>query len=584
MATWNPVLVFGSVVLTSNPFMVRPEADFGGAQQVVTEVVSALTDGSLTKVTRYSNRTVTLQIQITGASLTALAQAETRLVAEARKPRNEFAVTPGDGVAPTSVYRTFEADLQPVWNNELEQQLVRRYTLTFDAHPWPRSKTKVITPAITAVAPTVVDNGSATTNWSIVLPAGATLSTTAGAVRSAYDPSIADPNGFGSTVLQRVTVTTSNNTYLAVDWKTSRGVYYWLQTSAAPTSYAPEVRREPGPTAGYTRSWYQIPAAASMAYIRFGVYHLKDASPGSATLDIDQVIVANALPAQGTTRQKASTLFPAGSVPAEGDIIVQHASSTLGRTIVFTHPVYAGYSPPLRPWRTAGSSPSVVTTDANQVSGAYDNLTTTVYSVPIDTLPPGSAHLWVKMSASSTNAVRLNWSATAWQGGVAQVGSRQSGSVLVQVPTAGPTYMFPVARMTLPPSQVTGPLGYVVFVIDNASYPTITVGMDEVWVFAMDEGTLTVVDCGDGSVVSGTSANRLRVSAPSIDAPYGNIVVATAADWSDSWQPGTAAVGCDQRRHRFNPEGSMIFTVTSAALDAAVSLEHFPAWHSNAGS
>lgn len=584
----DPKFTFGALELTDYPFAVEFGSDRGSPEQVVAEVISALTVGSLNRVTHYSNRTVTIPVLVEGANLSELAMSEALLVAEARKPLNELALDPGDGAAPTSVFSTFEADLAPVPSDDAEQQLMRRYVLTISAHPWPRSVTKITTPAVVTAAPTVVDSGSSTTNWTATFPAGATLSVASGAVRSTYDPRIVDWNASGNcTAVMRRTaaINTSSSKYIAVDWKASRGVFYWFQTDAwATIGMLKEVRREPGAVAGFTRSWYRVPdSVTSVAWIEFAVWHPVDTVATSSTFDIDQVLLANALPSQGTGRQKSAAIFPGGSVSTEGDILIQHPTSNLGRSVIYTHPIRDGYSPPLRPWRTGGGP---VTTNTGMVSGSYTDVTAPeIYEVPVAALPAGAAHLWVKMGATSTSAVKLKWSVMSFQGGIGQVGGEQLGSLLVQVPQVGPHYLFPIARVNLPPTQVSGPNGTVAFVIEkDASSSGIGVTLDEAWIFAMDEGTLTVVDAGTVAAQSGQSANRLRISGPSLTAPYGDLRVATAADWSDAWEPAATNILCDQRGHRFSPDGSMIFTVTPAATDAAVSLEHYRRWHTHAGS
>ena len=65
---------------------------------------------------------------------------------------------------------------------------------------------------------------------------------------------------------------------------------------------------------------------------------------------------------------------------------------------------------------------------------------------------------------------------------------------------------------------------------------------------------------------------------------FGEIVVASAADFSDAYTPGASTIQCDQVGHRFDPEGAAVLTVTSGTLDASVSFEHYPRSHSNAGS
>lgn len=576
-----PTFKFGEIDLCDYPFAVRFGHDRGTPEAVVESIQSDLRDGSLTSVTRYDNRTVTIPVLIEGATMLDLAEFEALLVAEAMKERNEFIFNPGDAFSVDSVFDTFTADLRPEYSDDRDMALVRFYTLTFQARPWPRSATKVITPAVAAVAPTLVDNGSATTNWSAD---GGTLSTASGAVVNTYIPTVG--GGVINTVtksLTRVfpTPLATSDKFISIDWKATNApdqVGLLIPSYSASLS---EVRRLPGATAGYLRSWFKIPDDnLSISSLRFLIRHAKSTAP-SATLSIDLVQIANAIPAVGTARQQIATIDPGGSVTAEGDVIVEHATAGLGPTIVYSHPARGGQAPPLRPWLAASDA---VTPDSGRVSGSFHALTgNSTFNIPAPSIPEGDVQLWALIGSSSgTGSATIQWGASSVMGSTV-VGDVLIGQTAINFATSGAWFLAPIARIALPVAHI-GPAGYVQIGLQKVA-GTPTVQLDEAWLFGMDEGRLTVLDCGTGTPAVGSIHNRLRVTAPSLETPNGRIEVATAADWSDAITPNSDKVLCDQVGHRFDADGSLIFTVTAGPSTAAsVSLEHYPRWHSNAGT
>lgn len=575
MTNLLPTFRFGSLSLTEYPFSVRFGKDLGSPAQVVTAVESALRDGSITQVTKYDNRTVTISVLVEAPDMLTLAQTEALLIAEASKPRNEFAFNPGDGYAVDSVFDTYEASLTPEYDDDHDLNTVRIYTLTFEAHPWPRSTAKVTTLAVATAAATVIDSGSSTTGWTS--PYGGTLSTTGSAVVSTYDPRVPVVFGGASTALERTgTIDTTVNKYIAVDYQASiPGYYAFKVVGGEPVA---EIRREPAAVAGYTRSWFKVGSeTTSVAAIHLDVLHALSTAT-SATLSIDQVLSAATLPVSGTNRQLTRVVEPGGSVTAEGDVLIQHNSAGLGQVVAFSHPIGGGYTPALRQWLSISAT---VVPYAIGVSGAYHSIATqTLYTVPISSVPQGDVQLWARLSKNSTaGSVTMTWLARSGfsTGGV---GDTQDGSTTFNFVNFATWYMVPLARLTLPIGSV-GPAGHVAISIQAAGSGVI---IDEAWLFAMDLGRLTVVDCGNGTPATGTVSNRLKISAPSVAQPYGAITTATSPDWSDAHTPAAASVICNQTGHRFNPAGSAIFTVTSEVVDASVSFEHYPRWHTSAAT
>lgn len=573
----DPTFVFGGLDLAAAPFAIAFGHDRGSPEAVVADVQSSLGDGSMTKVTRWDNRTVTLPVVIQAATMQALSDAEALLVAETLKERNQFTFNPGDGTSADSVFDTFTADLVQEYDDDREIALMRLYTLTLQAHPWPHSANKVITPALVTAAPTSVDTGAATTNWTAPVPTGATLSVVSGAVRSTYNPATTIGLGlYGASLRRTATVSTSTDKYISVDWKTSLASYVGLQTNAT-VGNLPEVRREPGAVAGFTRSWFQVPdSVTSLAWFEFGAVHA--AGTGSATLEIDLVQKAATLPASGTARQLTRTIDPGGSVPAEGTVQVAHATAGLGQVIVFSHPATGGYNPPLRQWRVASDT---VTADSSLVSGSSNPLLgLSVFNIPATAVPSGDVHLWARLSsAANTGLINIYSNARQFVSG-ALVGGQQNVTTTIGVSSVNAWELYPIARFTMPNNL--SPASLIQIQIQRDTGSTLDMRLDEAWLFAMDAGRLTALNVGTGTPAVGSVHNRLRVSAPSLTDPFGRLEVATQPDYSDAFTP--SAVYCDQRGHKFSPDGSLVFTVTSGVTDAVVSLEHYPRWHSNAGS
>lgn len=578
-----PLVSDGKAVQHTAGFKTEVSPDgttWGNPEQVVVSLLSALADGDPQAVVRYGNRQPVLHVRITETATGGLHAGEKALMAVVGKPV-ELQWQPPLATDPLTVFDVVGSRMEFAFNDVYELLRQRSYMVTMAALPWARSAGKVITAAVTAVAPTVVDSGSATTNWTATSPAGAVVSVVSGAVTSTYNPSVASGGFYGTTVVRAfpVALNTATAKFLAVDWKSSLTSLHAARTSANSSVNMTEVRREPA-AAGYTRSWYRVAdSTASISSLTFGIIHPSNPA-ASATLSIDQVLQANALPASGTTRQKISTVFPGGSVPAEGDVLVQHATAGLGQAVVYSHKAGSGYSPPLRQWRVSGPT---VTADASLVSGARNAIGPTgdIYRMPVSAVPDGDVHFWARLRATAaTGAKQFSWSASSWMNGT--ILDYDLRLFTYNFATLDTWYLVPIGRLSLPSTRV-GPAGYVEIRLQEG---TVTHGIevDEAWLFAMDEGRLTVLDCGTGTGVSGGIANRLKVTAPSLERPFGEIVVANAADFSDAYTPGANTIQCDQVGHRFDPEGAAVLTVTSGTLDASVSFEHYPRWHSNAGS
>ncbi|MDF1603404.1 hypothetical protein [Nocardioides sp. YIM 152315] len=558
--------------------VLAPDTQWGNPVPVVEVLTSMLTNGARVRHLRDDNRLPSVALTVRASGPNGLSAAEKALQLVSGRPAELIWQPPIPNAAPT-VFEVVWSQFDHRMDDFRERWVERSYLVSLQALPHGRSVSKIITPAVVGAAPTVVDNGSSATNWAVEIPATGALSVSSGAVTNTYDPDIDVGSGLGGANLRRTAdIDVSDTPYLSNDWATSKAPNPPLMgvTVDGEGALLPEVRREPGTTAGFTRSWYQVPAASStVSSFSFFVTHVR--STGSATLQIDKVQKAATLPSSGTTRQKVATIFPGGSVPAHGTVLVQHDTDGLGHTIVFSHPIEGGYTPPLRQWL---ASSDTVTTDTTLVSGAYNIMSpVTLFEVPVSAIPFGDTQLWARMKRSTAAVVNIAWAASStFPGHEGFLGNAHSGITTVTFP-ANQWILVPLGRFTAPPTK-TGVGGILRIGLGGDS----TAVVDEAWLFAMERGTLTVVDNFTGTAGLGGSANRLRVAAPSLEEPYGSLDCGYSADWSDSHTPASGNVLCDQVSHEFDPEGTMIFTVTSGVTDAAVSLEHYPRWHTHAGN
>jgi hypothetical protein len=256
----------------------------------------------------------------------------------------------------------------------------------------------------------------------------------------------------------------------------------------------------------------------TLAWLQLVILH--PAYPtGTATLDIDQVLLAATLPVSGTARQLTRTIDPGGSVPAKGTIKVEHATAGLGQAIVFTHPSTGGYSPPLRQWLTAtSSSRSPMRLDGVGFHALHDT-GATEYSIPHGG-PDGRRAALGALMLTPLPGPRSSGPPTVGGGVHGRRPARGSTSLTSRPRTLA---VVPSARLTLPTAETTRARAAVRIASRCRPATVATVSLDEAWLFAMDRGRLTVVDCGAGTPTPGRSEPP-GISAPSLDrSPLGSI-------------------------------------------------------------
>jgi hypothetical protein len=319
---------------------------------------------------------------------------------------------------------------------------------------------------------------------------------------------------------------------------------------------------------GLKRFFYLIPETVT-SVATLTVWVGGNAVTAGDTVAIDKVSRWAALPFIGTARQKVLALIPGGSVRTQGSIKVAHATDSLGRVIVYTYPAGSGYQPPLRPWLIASDA---VSSDSTLLSGEKNFLDAlTAFRIPMAAAPTGRVELWAWLMSTTTRTININADMYACFGATPIGEVQTTGAVSIDL-EANVWKLAPIGAFVSPPTQV-GATGSIQIDLDAAET---SVSLDEAYLFATDEGRLTVVDCG-----SAPASNRLWIDAPSLDVPMGAIYRGVSEDRSDSWHAGTGDLTDCWQVHDFEPTGTSVFVATQNAEDAETSLEHYRRFHTH---
>lgn len=547
--------------------------EWGNGEPVTRALLSLMSNGSFEVTERLGNRSPVLVVEVVGDDPDGLIAGEEALQARVGRPIELGWLPPLDDT--WTVFDVVNSRMDHRMDDQAELHLTRYWSISLSALPRGRSAKKVITPAVSVSSPVTIDDCNSMTGWEAYRPSGAVLSVVSGALRSTYDAGVDTGGGYYGTSMRRTFSTPVDLTgkrIIAVDWRSSLPVVHGIQINDLPQ--LGQARRE-SIAGGWTRSYYQVPAdVTSLQKVDFGCIHPLG-GPGQ-TFEIADIKAMPRLPFTGTSRQQTLTIDPVGSVPAEGTIIIGHPTHSLGSVLVHSHPFHAGYSPMMRPyfWNTGPGG-----NDTNSVSGKWSGLTVpNDFAIPSVAVPPGKAVIWARIACSAAGPVRLRWSLSSYMGG-SPVSFEQTATSDIWVETPAAYQVYPIALVSTPPAR-TGLSGAIAGWIKAESWPSgADVAWDEMWLFALDKGALSYAECGTSSPASGGGSNRLWIDAPTGDAPAGGLFAGVRADRADSRRPGGKAFS---HNHEFAPGGSIVTVVTSNAVDAEVSLEHYPRGHTHA--
>ena len=548
--------------------VIADGVDWGSPAGVDAAVQTLLQNSTLVMRERYDNREVTFKVRIRAADGVILAAAEAALFAELGKP-NEMVWTPPAAYSPPTVFRVVMSDMEPDVDDLAELRCERTYSLHFVCEAFNRSVDEIITEAefqpvdgggdpVTPID-TLVDDCSSATKWSSIHGAV----TVSGGV-SVYSPVTGVPDLTRADSVTPIDMTSTP--YLVVDAKVTGGGKGVVRMGTDGSWILPDaIGNSPYASLGYTRYWFK-PGLSSI--VRFTI--ACDVQPATGRLYINEVRKQNTPPATGTFRQKFFTADVQGSAPSDGSIEVYHDTDPLSDVLLYTWPPDGqAFTPALRPLLSASGT---TTTDAGLASGARNDLAATAvsYDIPAAQITVGSYEVGALLRCSSTGAHDVQVTVATLFGSTVVSTTTFTKSVNFAVSSAW-SYV-PLGRLELPLSHVNADTSAVTRVT-LASPDASGIDVDETYLFNIESGALTVIDCG--------SATHLWLNAATLDWPMPSVMLGTLADGTDAYTPeeDLQAPGV----HRISPPSINVFALTRGALDAGVRLIYTPAWHTNAG-
>lgn len=575
------------------------DQDWGNPTPRDVALQSLLQDGAPTVTQGWDNREQRFIVDIEASDSGALSAGEAALMAEIGRP-NLLVHTPYDGWGKPTAFEVWTSHLEYLPDDLVEaHENTYTYALVLTIRPWARALDEVITEAIDVPGEddpgwtpidVVVDNGSSTSGWSPGAGSvpGTTVAVSSGAVRG-----VPPSSSYSAWILRRVgTVPTDETTLLVVDWRFAvasgqgtgftQKIQAWLRYNTGSAQRLEAVAAAPAPAAGYTRTTFALPPAASFNDITFIGSATKPYQggtvQGNGSLWVDQIRRTNTPPAIGTDRQKFLQLEVKGSVRTDGSLEIYHDTDSLGQVVAYTWlDDGVNYLPPLRAWML--TSGFVDTTDPSTVSGGFNDLDDMVtYEVPVARLPRGLFQMWGRVRSDFIGTTVVNWTARTWIGGTS-VGPAQSGSV--RIPFGGVnTWRFVnlAKAVALPPVDVAEDSTATVRITLVAADPSAAeIDLDEAYLFWLRRdnektGAITYV------AMPG-STKRLRIDTPTTEVPRPRILAGNAEDWTDAYYPAESVASWEI--HEFVPPMTKALVVTTNAENAKARLRHYPRAHSH---
>jgi hypothetical protein len=509
-------------------------------------------------------REMSVTVGIEGADLAELADHEAALARECNRTFNEFAVTPGDGFAPTSVFDTTDISATPIrYDDGGEQTNYREWELSIETVPHARSADlTVASPLSVGGSPsvTVFDTCDVATGWSATIDGVSATATTFWEAGSVAIFATGDLDGDEDTVIltRTVAVDFTGTPYLVVEARSGSPVSATADGVALPLLNVRDLGSRHleytflAPTGTVTVLDFAYTRRPGEAWIGLFIYDLTKSNmpPGATAHQLSRIV-----PVVGTER-----------TPASLQIASSDGTEDLGMTIVHTSPEdSSGYSPPLRRWRVSGGT---VTTDASTMSGGREMMTIAnpfIAEVPNQALPEGGYLLAARLRVSVAGSAVINWAAETVIDGAGD--GYVTDYATVTFPNTG-WHFVPVAVLTLP--TVRSYSGSVRALMSSA-----TAEIDEGWLFRVDD------DCAL-SVVHNILKPRLWLDSPDLTSRVPRIWVGDDENRLDASHPG-GNLYC-HGNHTFAPDAMSVFVATATTEYPDITLTHHARWHTNAAS
>ncbi|HWU22602.1 MAG TPA: hypothetical protein VN088_13800 [Nocardioides sp.] len=613
---WGDLQLHGPLPADAN-YEIETMADgtnFGNPVSIIEQVQSMAIDGALAARTGWDARTIAVRLRLAANDGEDLAKAEQALTAQAildRPPPLEW--TPPLGASAPAVFDVLVADLQrdtsDGWDFSEKFHGYRFFVLTLTCLPFARAVDTVEIPAIPApvtpgAPPTVtpLDDCTSTTGWTrevsnttgatgpTVVSGGvqisATINSGSNVVRLVRTGSLTVPSGMWMyfDVDEHETVPSSSvvPSVFPVPGTWRLDTTIGTGTSSYTRSFTPSLIETGVGENGSTRLWFEVAVGVAMSVLKIRKdfdNSWTDDSPSVVTahLTVYQLGYTDTLGSQlGSTSRQASRFATVyGSMPTRATVrLYDDTPGDLGTdALVFTS-TNTEWLPPLRRWRVSGGA---IVADDTMVSGANEGMAAVTYRIPARLLAAGTYSLMARLQTVST--VTVNWTAKLVDSaGADTLGSGRIQSGRVTIPdTTGMTpdgyKVFDIAdRLQLPPVEVETDDFWVELVLNATGGPA---GLDEAWLFGLDDGALTWVSQSADDI----ALQWLEVRSPDLGAARPSVFggIGALGSFSQCVDYACTAFG----PHRFEPGPLLVFTMTSASLASQCELEYFPRFHSH---
>jgi hypothetical protein len=565
-----------------------PGTTWGNPEGITRMVSSWLADGSIVTHDRDDNRTLSIPVRVTAATSAALQAGEAALFHRCNRSTTLTWTPPWDTAAPiASIFEVWsgalEGDLQSNGGDLNELHLTRFYTLTLTAKPYTRSQALVEFAALTkpATESTVqIDNCAATTGW-----AGSpnAVATTGVAVTETVVTEVSSRLG-GGRQAGGATYHLSLTRTGSVDMT---GFPYLRVTFSMPgISWDPKVHADgvlltQVASSGRVR-WFKAPASFTTLKVGGSFYTNRELTVVLSVWDVTQTNVAGVV---NTVKELARTVWVEGSARTGGSIAVEHGTDGLGQTLVYTCPASpAGYVPAMSSYWTAGPSRAADTTavsgqktlvDHTSINGAGGVLPT--FTIPGDQVMEADYGVMVRVKANTP--ADYAFQVIAYVDGHSLVVEEAEITPVISPADTG-YHLYWLGRMTLPPLAIPVTSSQNVVVTIQAYNPTSPftatdpVYLDELWLFNLTDGALSIVAAG--------SSQRVWLDSADGERPNPTIWLGSDVDRGDAVAAPLLGTVKAMGSHELLPGYMDLFTVTTGADNADASVTYYPRWHTHA--
>lgn len=569
-----------------NQFEIRAMADgthLGTPERVIEFIDSVMNDMAFAVVTGVKPRDVVIRLKVTANDGEGLGAAEAALAQQYRMERPPPLVwTPPTGLSAPCVFDVEVAELtsdtSAGWDLAEKTRGAVYYTLTLTCQPWVRAVETTVVPALPiptdpggVVDWDDVDTCDSTTGWTIETnagsPAGPLAHTDSGETAVRVTAFVDSPNDY-LRLVRTGSIVVPTDYYLALDvWTdpsdpggTGQWRAHYNGAWHSPTAIVPGIGE-----AGSTRLFFAGVGTITSLKVTYDFLAVPIGG-GQATLDVWNVATTDTIGSSTTTtsRQQSRLVTVKGSVPTKAQLRVFNAAETpLGSDVLVYTSRNTDWQPNLRTWITDSE---LAAPDPARVSGSYHTLASpTQILIPANLIASGTYALMAYMDISASGT--LEWQARMTDlDGNPTVGSGVvfSGQIILD-PTDG-YQILNLADLPLPVSAVEGG-GHAIEITLSG---TISMLLDEAWLFSITDGVLTQVSDTEDMHGLEVRSPDLGADRPSVWGWQGPVGGPAAAV---SWKTGSF------NEHEFEPGEMLVFTVCAISLSAQCELEFFPRFH-----